>query len=425
MKKFLIAAAATIVALSFYAAYTFYSNNLRGIGPALRPPAGDITAQIPPTTIQPPTSSGPSPVASDIPLKLPEGFAISLYAKDLNAPRVMAFDNAGQLLVSIPSLGQVVALVDVDYDGFAETHRTVLSGLDKPHGLAMRCTDICRLYVAETSQLVVYDYASFDGQAAEAVNPRKLADLPTGGNHVTRSLLFLPAPEDATLLISIGSTCNVCHEADDRRAKVLALDVEQGGQPREYARGLRNSVFMALHPVSGQVWATEMGRDLLGDDIPPDEINIVADGKNYGWPNCYGQNVHDDDFDKNVYIRNPCMEPFEMPAKIDLQAHSAPLGLAFVPEEGWPEEYWYNALVAFHGSWNRSVPTGYKLVRIKLDADGNHLGTEDFITGWLKPGDKAALGRPADVMALPGGTVFISDDKAGVVYKITRTNEPN
>lgn len=171
-----------------------------------------------------------------------------------------------------------------------------------------------------------------------------------------------------------------------------------------------------------------MGRDNLGDDLPPDEINIIerpsaGSGQssipNFGWPICYGKNIHDTNFDKNTYIRNPCMEPFETPSFIDLPAHSAPLGLAFVPEEGWPEEWWYNILVAYHGSWNRSTPTGYKIARLKMNAKGQYLGAEDFISGWLtKDGKKT--GRPVDIKVLSGGTAYISDDHAGVIYRLFR-----
>jgi glucose/arabinose dehydrogenase len=176
---------------------------------------------------------------------------------------------------------------------------------------------------------------------------------------------------------------------------------------------------MAIHPVSGDIWATEMGRDGLGDNLPPDEINVIHEGKFYGWPICYGKNVHDAAFDTNTYIRNPCQEPTETPSTIDLQAHSAPLGIAFVPEEGWPEDYWYNALVSYHGSWNRSEPTGYKIMRYKLDARGNYLGSEDFLSGFLTK--SGALGRPVDILIQPAGTIYVSDDKAGVIYRIYRS----
>jgi glucose/arabinose dehydrogenase len=352
---------------------------------------------------------------------------MSLYAKGLPGARVIAFDPNGVILVSQPSEGKISALVDENYDGVAEKNVTVVDGLNVPHGLAFRCTEVkptgnpettCQLYVAEKSVLAVFDY---NAQYMKATNKKKLLDLPGGsiGLHSTRSLLFKGAPDQDTLLISVGSSCNVCSESDVQRASVIAYNVVTG-KSEQYAKGLRNSVFMNLHPVTGAVWATEMGRDGLGDEIPPDEINIVEQSKNYGWPICYGQNIHDTAYDKNTYIRNPCMTPFEVPAKIDLPAHSAPLGIAFIPEEGWEESYWYNALVAYHGSWNRSTPTGYKIVRVKLDAQGQSAGIEDFITGWLKT-DGTKIGRPADIKVMPGGTIYISDDSAGVVYKVINT----
>jgi glucose/arabinose dehydrogenase len=393
----------------------FYWHNLRGALPAVQSPAkGDQAITDTNTT--------------GIPLTLPKGFSISTYAKDLVNPRVMLNYNSN-LIVSIPSEGKVVELKDLDGDGFAETHVTLAENLNKPHGLAERCTGddtpknplVCKFYVAETSQVSEFDRDWLADTDAEhpfkLTNKKKLFDLPAGGTHSTRTIIFEPYPNQNKMLVSIGSSCNVCNEADQRRAKILEYDFDTG-KVETFAKGLRNSVFMAIHPVSGKIWATEMGRDLLGDDIPPDEINIIEKGKNYGWPNCYGQNIHDDNFDKNTYIRNPCMEPFETPAHIDLQAHSAPLGLAFIPEEGWPEDYWYNMLVSYHGSWNRTVPTGYKVVRFKLDSKGNYLGQEDFITGWIKDGK--VYGRPVDILVQPGGTIFISDDKAGVIYKVVK-----
>ncbi|MFA5933734.1 MAG: PQQ-dependent sugar dehydrogenase [Candidatus Paceibacterota bacterium] len=353
---------------------------------------------------------------------IPEGFGLNIFASNVTGARALEIDSKGRILVSQTSEGSITALTDTDSDGVADEHKVLIKGLKKPHGMAFRCdgalgAETCLLYVAESNALSQFDYDSANPSLS---NKKRLASISSSisDNHFTRSLLFMPSPNEDTLLISVGSSCNVCIEKDTEYAKILAYDIKTK-KLTEFARGLRNSVFMNLNPVTGDVWATEMGRDLLGDNIPPDEINIIKKDKNYGWPNCYGKNIHDDNFDKNVYIRNPCMEPFETESHVDLQAHSAPLGLSFIPEEGWPESHWYNLLVAYHGSWNRSEPTGYKIVRIKLDAKGKYLGTEDFITGWLtKDGKK--LGRPADIKIFSGGTGYITDDGAGRVYRLIK-----
>lgn len=286
---------------------------------------------------------------TDFPLKLPDGFSISIFAENLGAPRVMIFGQPG-LLVSIPSAGKVVLLRDKDGDGKAEEILEIANGLNRPHGLAERCgEEKCQLYIAESDQVAVYDY----DKNFKAINKKKLFDLPDGGRHFTRTIMFMPYPNEDKLLVSVGSSCDTCREEDWRRASISVYDIKTE-ELKTFAFGLRNSVFMSIHPVNGDIWATEMGRDLLGDNIPPDEINIIKEGSNYGWPICYGENIHDNSFDKNTYTRNPCMEPFEIPSYIDIPAHSAPLGLAFFPEEGWPEEYWHNLLVAYHGSWNRT-----------------------------------------------------------------------
>jgi glucose/arabinose dehydrogenase len=358
-------------------------------------------------------------------LKLPENFAIQVFAKGVNGARVIKEDPAGNLIVSLTKEGKIVSLPDLNQDGRADKIITLLEGLKNPHGMEIKCwgketSKDCKLYVAETERLVQYDLV-FDEKEKiyRPLNPEKILDLPKGGRHFTRTLLFLPYPQDHKLLISVGSTCDVCYEKDERNGTILVYDFKTK-ESKIYAKGLRNSVFLTLHPVTGKVWATEMGRDWLGDDLPPDEINIIEEGKNYGWPICYGKNIHDDNFDKNVYIRNPCMEPFETPSYIDIPAHSSPLGLAFFPEEGWPEKYWHNLLVAYHGSWNRTVPTGYKIVRYILDFQGNYLGEEDFITGWLQ--ENEAIGRPVDILIKPGGIIYISDDKAGVIYRVIYKN---
>jgi glucose/arabinose dehydrogenase len=189
-----------------------------------------------------------------------------------------------------------------------------------------------------------------------------------------------------------------------------------GGDVQVYAKGLRNAAFFTRHPETGRMWTVEMGRDHLGDDTPPDEINIVEEGRHYGWPFCYGRNVPDTEFAGDE-AREFCREPNAVPSLIDMQAHSAPLGLAFLHDtSGWPGEYRNDLIVAYHGSWNRSAPTGYKLVRFKFGADGDYEGVEDFISGWLDDG--AAHGRPVDVKVGPDGALYVSDDHAGVIYRI-------
>ena len=404
MKKFnLVVFGSLFVAFAIWGTINYLPrlvDFIKGIEPIITPPPQDI--------------SRPGMNDTDLPLKVPDDFAISIFATGIPGARVLTLDPTGRLLVSETSAGKIVALSDENVDFKAEKNITVVEGLRQPHGIAMDCegnaaVQKCYLYVAETNKVSRFDY---DQATAKASNPQKLVDLPSGGGHFTRTIAFGP---DERLYISIGSSCNVCLESDERRAKIFTMN-KDGSDFREYARGLRNSVFFTWSYVDGRMWATEMGRDNLGDDVPPDEINIIEEGGNYGWPICYGQNIHDTNFDKNTYIRNPCEAPFERPAAVDLQAHSAPLGLGFVPEEGWPEDYWYDLIVAYHGSWNRSAPTGYKLVRIKLDAEGHYEGIEDFITGWETGG--GALGRPVDVVLQPGGNMYLSDDKAGVIYRV-------
>ncbi len=384
-----------------------------------------------------PAETGVKTEEDNLGLQVPEGFRISIFAKDLGAPRVLARDGFGNILVSIPKDGVVLALADTNSDGIEDKRYTLVQGLNKPHGLAVKCdseqvgkTRECKLYVAEENRVASYTY---NAQTMRAEFNEELTKLPTGGRHTTRTLMWDPQNQ-TRLLVSIGSSCDVCIEKDEHRASIWSLDTNTK-EFKLFAKGLRNAVFMATNPVDGKVWATEMGRDYLGDNAPPDELNIIEEPstelgpRNYGWPNCYGKNIHDTAFDKNTYIRNPCMEPFEMGSTVDLQAHSAPLGIAFVPADpstgsgqaGWSDEYWYNALVAYHGSWNRTVPTGYSIARVKLNAKGEYQGTEPFITGWLE--GKKASGRPVDIILEPGGTGYISDDKAGVIYRLARTSE--
>ncbi|MEK7184382.1 MAG: PQQ-dependent sugar dehydrogenase [Patescibacteria group bacterium] len=373
---------------------------IRGAGPAFLPPSADIETII--DNAAKPTQSNTS-----FPLTLPDNFSISIFASELSKPRVLITDPAGVLLVSDTDAGKIIALPDTNRDGRADEAITVADNLNAPHGLAITCetAEGCILYVAETDAVMHYQY---DQQTHTASGPKKIIDLPGGGGHSTRTLLLTKTAEGNKLLISVGSSCNVCNETDSRRASVLVADLD-GKNLRPFATGLRNSVFLRTEPETQAIWATEMGRDLLGDDIPPDEINILKDGGNYGWPACYGKNVHDTDFDKSK--TDPCQT--RTPSHINLQAHSAPLGFAFVPATGWPTDWAGDMILAFHGSWNRSEPTGYKLVRLELDDQGDFVAQHDFIDGWLQSND-TTLGRPVDVLMQADGTMYITDDKEGV-----------
>lgn len=389
IKKLFLPIVIFATAVAIYGTAYFWKS-YGGLVRNLQPPPKDIVKLI---------------AKNSTPLSVPDGWSGSVFAEGLGAPRVITADFNGNILVSIPAQGKVVALPDKDGDGRADKTVTVVEGLDRPHGLAFKRTDKDLLYIAESGQVAVWEY---DAATMRASNKKKVVDLPGGGRHFSRTIMFMPPPNENRLLISVGSSCDVCNESDDKRAKILSVNAD-GSDVQTFASGLRNAVFMAAHPRSGKIWATEMGRDLLGDDLPPDEINVIEQGKNYGWPVCYGKNIHDDVFDKNTYIRNPCQEPFETPSWIDIPAHSAPLGLAFT---AGPDA---DLLVAYHGSWNRSKPTGYKIVRYDLDAQGKYLGESDLISGWLTP-DGQVLGRPADIFSAGDGTYLVSDDKAGVIY---------
>jgi glucose/arabinose dehydrogenase len=341
-------------------------------------------------------------------LKAPAGFHISVFADDIDGARMLIFSPGGVLLVSESGEGRVVALPDPRNSGKAERAIVVLSGLNEPHGLAFYQG---RLYVAENDKVRSYDW---DEKNLRATNPKKLADLPTGGGHSTRSILF----HGGKMYISAGSSCNVCIEKDPRRATVMEFNPDGTGQ-KIFAKGLRNAVGVALNPKTDTLWVTVNGRDWLGDDLPPETIyDLGKNGGDAGWPYCYGDRVPDSNFTKPGDGRcNSVLEP-----KVQMQAHSAPLGLAFYEGTQFPAEYQNNIFLAFHGSWNRNIPTGYKVVRVKLDADGQPQGgAQDFITGFVAPGETKKgrwMGRPVGVVFGSDGSMYLSDDAANVVYRI-------
>lgn len=365
------------------------------------------------------SSSTPSPtpiakqqVGDPLPFQatLSQGFVAGVFATGLGKPRDIVFAEDGTLLVSIPEKGTVVALPDKNNDGKADEVKTVISGLDHPYGLAYHDSI---LYIAEETRVAEYNY--YESQFT-AEKYRDLFRLPKGGRHITRTLAIGGQNGDS-LYISVGSTCDVCFEKDARNGSVLVSKLENSifGEPRIFAKGLRNAVFITVNDKTQQLWGTEMGSDDLGDHLPPDEIDIIQDGKDYGWPNCYGNKQHDTVFDKKDYIRDPCADT-QAPA-FEIEPHSAPLGITFINSPQFPADWQGDLLVAYHGSSLRKDKVGYKVVHMKVTGD-KVTKEEDFLTGFLHNG--VISGRPVDVEFDKAGSLFISDDKSGNIYKIVK-----
>lgn len=350
--------------------------------------------------------------SANLPLTLPPGYILGIFAQNLGGVRDLEFSPGGTLLASITSSGKVVGLPDKNGDGRVDQAKEILTGLNKPHGLSFFGG---KLFVAQESNVSRYNW---NEQNLTATLDKKLFDLPRGGRHFTRTIAFNKMGQ---MFVSVGSTCDVCFEKQPFLAAVIVSDSE-GAKPRLFAKGLRNSVFIAINPKTGELWGTEMGRDYLGDNLPPDEINIIRDGnpstgsgpRDYGWPNCYGDKTPDTSFNPSA-SKNTC-ENTELPI-YKIQAHSAPLGLTFINSSQFPTDWQGDLLVSYHGSWNRSVPDGYKVVHMKVS--GNQiLSEEDFISGFIQ--GSQVIGRPVDLTYDVMGNLYISDDKNGTVYIVGR-----
>lgn len=388
---------AVLMAVSGVVAYSYYRVWL-----PLRPAIGPIpiTSELKPT----PGSRN----LTSLPLVLPKGFQIETFAEGLGPARFMTFDKNGILLVTVTRDDKVIALPDANQDGKADTVLTLKDDLNLPHGIEFYKGE---LYIAENDKIRKYQYISNGpsdvrlGQATTVV-----PDLPEDGVHFTRTLTF---GTDGKMYVSVGSSANVDIEDDKRRAAILRYNPDGTGF-EIFATGLRNSVGLAWNPVTRELWATENGRDLLGDDIPPDEVNIIRKGGDYGWPFAYGNKVTDPAFDDSEHASKT------IPAYIELQAHSAPLGLAFFTSDAFGKDYKDDLFIAFHGSWNRSVPTGYKVVRVHLTGKNKDqvASVEDFVTGFLVA--DGAIGRPAGIVVGKDGALYFSDDKDGRIYRVTK-----
>lgn len=335
--------------------------------------------------------------------KVPEGFSVGLYAEGLKKVRLMAFSQAGDLVASQPREGKVVLLQrDSNADGQADGQRVLLKGLNAPHGLEFYQQ---WLYVAEKDAVgrVAFDHKT--GQLAGEYQ-RLIEGLPSEGNHWSKTIRI----HNERLFVSIGSTCNVCIEADKRRATIMAFDTD-GRNGQIYADGLRNSVGLDFAPWDDSLYATDNGRDLLGDDYPVCELNKIESEGFYGWPFINGFGDLDPDFGvgQEPRLAND-VEPV-----FGFKAHNAPLGMRFIRTATMPQGYERSALVALHGSWNRSQPDGYKVIALHWQEDGS-IKSEDFFTGFEVDGD--IIGRPVDIVEGPDQCLYVSDDFAGSIYRV-------
>jgi len=340
-------------------------------------------------------------------INLPENFQINVFADMDTSSRTYPGPNAGPrfiefnndiLFVSVSKQGKVFVLPDKNKDNIADETIVSIDDLNNPHGLAFYKD---WLYIAEEDKVIRIKDTNGD-LIYEKETIEKLVDLPEGG-HWTRTIRIF----QDSLYVSVGSSCNACVENDKRRGSIIKCSVD-GKNCEIFASGIRNAVGFIFHPLTNGIYATENSRDLLGEDLPPDEINLIEENGHYGWPFCYGNNIPDPKYDDEEL----CID--KDPSLVDLQAHSAPLGLTFYYGKQFPQEYNGKLFVAYHGSWNRKVPTGYKIVVIDIETKQ----VEDFAVGWLTDNFKV-LGRPVDIIVDKQGSLFVSDDNAGLIYKVT------
>ena len=339
-------------------------------------------------------------------VQVPPGFEVNVFARGLNGPRFIAIGPDKVLYVADRVNGRIVALPDSDKDGQADRIDLFADELDNPHSLVYHQE---AWYVGVPSGVIRLQ--DTDGDGIADTRDILIDDYPTNG-HSTRTVAFLP---DGRMVVSVGSSCNVCEEEDERRAAIVVYDGPTATGEQIYAKGLRNAVGLAIHPQTGELWATNNGRDLMGDDEPPETVYIVRPGADYGWPYCHNGRIEDPD----EGFAGAC-EGIEAPV-IEMQAHSAPLGLVFYTGDAFPTDYQDNVFIAFHGSWNRSVPTGYKIVRFATDGNQATGPLVDFATGWLDDETGETDGRPVGLAVGGDGELYISDDKGGLIYRISYT----
>lgn len=333
-------------------------------------------------------------------ISLPSGFAIEMYADDLPDARSMVMGTQGTLFVSTRKLGRVYALSDRNRDGRPDLTHIIAKGLRMPNGLAFRDG---ALYVAENHQIL--RFSNIESSVKKPSTAKVIAMLPDRTHHGWRYMRFGP---DGRLYVALGAPCNSCDEPGF--ASIISMNAD-GSDRETYASGIRNSVGFDWDPATSELWFTDNGRDWLGDDLPPDELNHASSkGQHFGFPYCHGGDLPDPEFGDG----RSCSE-FKPPVQ-KLGAHVASLGMRFYTEKQFPKQYQGSVFIAEHGSWNRSEPVGYRISLVTLE-NGKSISYQPFATGWLDDsGNKH--GRPVDLLIKEDGSMLVSDDKAGVVYRI-------
>ena len=340
-------------------------------------------------------------------LDLPKGFSISVYA-EVNNARSMALSPDGTLFVGNRSGDKVYAVVDTNGDKSGDQVFIIDEKLNAPNGVAFKDGD---LYVAEINRIL--RYKNIEEQLENPPDPEVIFDdYPKDQHHGWKYIAFGP---DGKLYVPVGAPCNICKSNDEVYATITTLN-EDGSGYEIYAEGVRNTVGFTWHPETGELWFTDNGRDHLGDDTPDCELNVASGkGKHFGYPYCHSGSIPDPDFGD----QGKCSD-FESPL-LKMGAHVAPLGLEFNTGSMFPTEYQGNVFVALHGSWNRSEKVGYKIMRITLD--GTKINSyETFVEGWLDKEAQTSWGRPVDVEFMKDGSLLVSDDQAGLIYRISYQN---
>ncbi len=339
-------------------------------------------------------------------LKVPIGFRVEKFAENLGKPRILAVSPEGHIYVTDREAGIVMLLKDSNGDGKSDNKQTV-ANLPQAHGLAIHNG---KLYIATVREVYVANINA-DGTLTP---PSKIIDnLPDGGQHPNRTLAVGP---DNLLYISVGSTCNACTEPNPMNATLVQANLD-GSNLRVFAKGLRNTIGFGWHPVTGELWGMDHGIDWLGDDDPKEELNLITRDAHYGWPYIYGEGKYNPgDRPPGDTTYQQYLQLSRLP-QLTYQAHAAPMQMAFYTGNQFPAPYNNSAFVAMRGSWNRSQPVGYKVVRIHFE-NNRPVRFEDFLTGFLANNNRSHFGRLVGVAVHADGSLLVSDDTNGIIYRI-------